>query len=132
MIIKRPLTQLVMTCFCNFFHIKYGDTQIKQHSLVLVQYRNEYFPKSCIFWKMLLDLKKDITKSWDLDSVLYKWVLDYVRKFFWKMFNTEANIEYFAFPNCCILTFSKIEIIIKFLKNVVKEGLNFSQMAVCE
>ena len=42
------------------------------------------------------------------------------------MCNVEANIEYFAFLNCCNLTFSKIEIIIKFLRNFVKEGLKFS------
>ena len=41
---------------------------------------------------------------------------------------TEANIEYFAFLNCCNLTFSQIQIIIKFLKRFVKEGLNFSQI----
>ena len=44
----------------------------------------------------------------------------------------EANIEYFAFLNCSNLTFSQIEIIIKFLNRFVKEGLNFSQMALCE
>ena len=48
-----------------------------------------------------------------------------------KMCNIEANIEYFAFLNCCNLTFSQIEII-KFLKNFVRKGLNFSQMALCE
>ena len=47
------------------------------------------------------------------------------------MFNIEANIEYFAFLTCCNLTFSQIEIIIKFLKDFVKESLNFSQMALC-
>ena len=41
-------------------------------------------------------------------------------------------IEYFTVLNFCNLTFSQIEIIIKFLKNFVKEGLNFSQIAVCE
>ena len=48
------------------------------------------------------------------------------------MCNIEDNIEYFAFLICCNLTFSQIEIIIEFLKNFVKEGLNFSQMALCE
>ena len=48
------------------------------------------------------------------------------------MCNIEANIEYFAFLNCFNLTFSQIEIIIKFLKNWVKKGLNFSYMALCE
>ena len=47
------------------------------------------------------------------------------------MCNIEAKIEYFAF-NCCNLTFPQIEIIIKFFKNFIKEGLNFSQMALCE
>ena len=47
------------------------------------------------------------------------------------MCNIEANIEYFAFLNCCNLTFSQIAIIIKFLKNFAKEGLNFSQIALC-
>ena len=47
------------------------------------------------------------------------------------MCNIEANIEYFAFLNCCNLTFSQIEIIFKFLKNFLI-GLNFSQMALCE
>ena len=47
------------------------------------------------------------------------------------MFNIEANIEYFAFLACCNFTFSQIEIIIKFLKDFVKESLNFSQMAQC-
>ena len=42
------------------------------------------------------------------------------------MCNIEANIEYFPFLNYCNLTFSQIEIIINFLKNFVKEGLNFS------
>ena len=37
----------------------------------------------------------------------------------------EANIEYFAFLNCCNLPPSQIEIIIKFLKNFVKEDMNF-------
>ena len=41
------------------------------------------------------------------------------------MYNIEANIEYFAFVNRCNRTFSQIEIIIKFLENVVKEGLNY-------
>ena len=49
-----------------------------------------------------------------------------------KMCNIEANIEYFAFCNCCNLTFSQIEVIIKFFKNFVKEGLNFSRLALCE
>ena len=49
-----------------------------------------------------------------------------------KMCNIEANIEYFALLNCCNLTFSQIEIIIKFLKNFVKEGLNFKHIALCE
>ena len=48
------------------------------------------------------------------------------------MCNIAANIEYFPFLNCCNLTVSQIEIIIKFLKNFVKEGLNFSHMALCE
>ena len=48
------------------------------------------------------------------------------------MCNIVANIEYFVFLNCCNLTFTQIEIIIKFLKNYEKEGLNFSQMALCE
>ena len=48
------------------------------------------------------------------------------------MCNIEANIKYFAFLNCCNVTFSQIEIIIKFLKIFVKEGLNFSQMALSE
>ena len=43
------------------------------------------------------------------------------------MCDIEANIEYFAFLNCCNLTFSQIEIIIKFLRIFVKEGLNYSQ-----
>ena len=47
------------------------------------------------------------------------------------MCNIESKIKYFAF-NCCNLTFSQIEIIIKFFKNFIKEGLNFSQMALCE
>ena len=42
------------------------------------------------------------------------------------MCNIEADIEYFAFLDCCNLTFPQIVIIIKFLKNFVKEGLNFS------
>ena len=48
------------------------------------------------------------------------------------MCDIEANIEFFAFLNCCDPNFSQIEIIIKFLNNFVKEGLNFSQMALCE
>ena len=32
------------------------------------------------------------------------------------MCNTEANIEYFAFLNCCDLTPSKLEIVKKFHK----------------
>ena len=48
------------------------------------------------------------------------------------MCDIEANIEYFAFLNFCILTFLQIEIIIKFYKNFVKEGQNFSQMALYE
>ena len=51
-----------------------------------------------------------------------------------KLCNIEANIEYFAFLNCCNLTLSHVEIIIKFLKNFVKEGLKICWMAVglCE
>ena len=49
-----------------------------------------------------------------------------------EMCNIEANIEYFAFLNCCNLTFSQIVIIIKFLKSFIKEGLNFSRMTLCE
>ena len=48
------------------------------------------------------------------------------------MCNIVANIEYFAFLNCCKLTFSQIEIIIKFLKKFVKEDPNSSQIALCE
>ena len=50
------------------------------------------------------------------------------------MCNIKANIEFFDFLNCCNLTFAQIEVIIKFLQNVGKEGLNFSQMALalCE
>ena len=50
----------------------------------------------------------------------------------WKMRNTEANIKYFAFVNYFDLFFSQIKIITKFLKNFIKEGLNFSQMALFE
>ena len=49
-----------------------------------------------------------------------------------KMCNIGANIEYFAFLNSGNITFSQIEIIIKFLKHFVKEDLNFSHMALCE
>ena len=49
-----------------------------------------------------------------------------------KICNIEANIEYFAFLNCCNLTFSQIEIIIKFFKNFVKEDLNLIQLALYE
>ena len=48
------------------------------------------------------------------------------------MCDIEANIKYFAFRKSCNLTFSQIEIIIKFLKNFVKDELHFSQMALCE
>ena len=41
------------------------------------------------------------------------------------MCNIEVNIEYFVSLNRCNLTFSQIGIIIKFLKNFVKEGQNF-------
>ena len=34
-------------------------------------------------------------------------------------------LNIFFFGNCCKLTFSQINIIVKFLKNLVKEGLNF-------
>ena len=54
------------------------------------------------------------------------------KKNFWKMCDIEANIEFFALLNWCDPTFSQIEIIIKFFKKFVKEGLNFSQMALCE
>ena len=37
-----------------------------------------------------------------------------------------ANIEYFAFLNCCNLTFLQKEVIVKFLKKFEKESLNFS------
>ena len=33
------------------------------------------------------------------------------------MCNIDANTGYFVFLNCCNLTFSQIEIIIKFFKN---------------
>ena len=52
------------------------------------------FPKSHIIWKMCPDSKQDKRKLRDLRNVLY-----------W-----------------CNLTFSQIVIIIKFIKNVVKEG----------
>ena len=39
------------------------------------------------------------------------------------MCDIEANIECFTFLNCCYVAFLQIEIIIKFLKNFVKEGL---------
>ena len=48
------------------------------------------------------------------------------------MCNMEGNFECFVFFNCCSLTILQIEIIIKFLKNSVKEGLNFSQMSLRE
>ena len=48
------------------------------------------------------------------------------------MCNIEANIEYFAFLNCCDLTPSQLEIVNKFHKNFVKEGLDFCQMTLCE
>ena len=34
-------------------------------------------------------------------------------------------LNIFVFGNCCKPTFSQIDIIVKFLKNLVKEGLNF-------
>ena len=40
-----------------------------------------------------------------------------------KMCDIETNIEYFTFLNCCYVPFLQVEIIIKFLKNFVKEGL---------
>ena len=43
-----------------------------------------------------------------------------------------ATVESFTFHNCFNVTFSQIEIIIKFFKNFVKDDLNFSQMALCE
>ena len=52
--------------------------------------------------------------------------------FFFKLCNIEANVKYFPFLNCCNLTPSQVEIIIKFLKNFVKESLNFSQTTLCE
>ena len=48
------------------------------------------------------------------------------------MCNIEADMEYFAFLNCCNLTSPQIELIIKFLTNFVKRDLNLSQMALCE
>ena len=54
------------------------------------------------------------------------------KKFCAKKKNIEANVEHFGFLDRCNLTFSQIEIIIKFFKNFVKENLNFSQMALCE
>ena len=95
------------------------------------EWQHEFFQKAH-FLKICPDSKQDIRKSWDLHSVLYKWVWGSVKKNFWKMCDIEANIEFFAFLNCCDPTFSQIEIIIKFLNNFVKEGLNFSQMALCE
>ena len=45
---------------------------------------------------------------------------------------SDIEAECFVFLNCCKLTLSQIEIIIKFLKNFVKEDLKFGQMALCE
>ena len=39
------------------------------------------------------------------------------------MCDIETNIEYFTFLNCCYVAFLQVEIITKFLKNFVKEGL---------
>ena len=50
----------------------------------------------------------------------------------WWMCNIVASIEYSGFLNFCSLTFSQIKIVIKFLKHFEKEGLNFSQITLCE
>ena len=88
------------------------------------------FPKSCIFWKMCLDSKQDIKENHEIYSVLHKHVWGSARKKSWEMSDIEA--ECFVFLNCCKLTLSQIEIIIKFLKIFVKEDLKFGQMALCE
>ena len=75
--------------------------------------------------------KQDIRKSRNENSILQKKVWLYKKKKR-KMCNIGANIEYFAFLNSGNITFSQIEIIIKFLKYFVKEDLNFSHMALCE
>ena len=69
------------------------------------EWQNVFFQKVTFFEKMGPDSKQDARKSWDLHSILYKYVGGSVRTFFWKRCNIETNIEYFAFPTCCNLIF---------------------------
>ena len=91
------------------------ERQLYYTILFKKEWQNEVFQK-LTFFEMFPHSKQDIRTP---------------RKKFWKISNIVANIEYFAF-NCCNLTFSQIEIIIKFLKKFVKESLNSSQTALCE
>lgn len=79
--------------------------------MYLVQKRRTkwIFLKSHIFWKMCPDSKQDVK-----NHEIY----------------TEANIEYFAFLNCCNLSFWQTEIIT--LWKSCKKDMNFSEMALCE
>ena len=90
------------------------------------------FSKKSHFMKSVSRFKARYKKIIRFTQCIVQYVWCSVRNFFWKMCNIEAKIEYFAFLNCCNLTFLQAENIIKFLKNFVKEGRNFSQKALCE
>ena len=110
------------------------------------RYSSKYrWPRSCSKKndKMSFSKKPQFLKSASRFKARYKKIMRFThctvqvgvrlcKKFFLKMCNIEANIEYFAFVSCFNLIFSQIEIIIKFLKNFGKEDLNFSQIALRE
>ena len=81
---------------------------------------------------MFPDSKLDIKKNMRFTYCIAQVGMRLCKKKNWDLCNIEANIEYFAFLNCCNSTFSQREIIIKFLNNFVKESLNFDQMVLCE
>ena len=86
------------------------------------------FSKKSPFLKNSSTFKARYKKTMRSTQCIVQVGMSLYKKIFLKICNIEANIEYFAFLNCCNLTFSQTEIIIKFLKNFIKEGLNFVQM----
>ena len=80
---------------------------------------NEFFQKVAFFEKCV-QIQRKTWENYEIYSQYctsrYDCTILSVRKDSWKMRDIEANIEYFAFLNCCNLTFSQIENMIKFPK----------------
>ena len=128
-----PQQNLPLPCnsICVILYDTYVDILFIKKVLFKKNWQNEFF-QNIAFFKNVSRFKARYKKIMRFTQCIVQVCVRLCRNFFWQMCDIEANIEYFAFLNCSNLTFSQVEIIIKFLKSFVKEGLNFNQIALCE